>query len=83
MNEQSQVYAATVVGSLLGAVAGYLFFTDAGRTLRRRIEPSLEEFVREILQFRSTVNRARGIANEGWRLIDELGSESSRQQRPF
>ena len=37
------------------ALAGYLFFTDRGRALRRQIEPALEDFARELSSFRGTV----------------------------
>lgn len=83
MNERSQVYAATVVGSVLGAIAGYLFFTRPGRELRRKIEPAVEDLARELLNFRGAVARARGLAHDGWRLMDELVVDPSRQTRPF
>jgi len=30
----------------VGGAIGYLFFTDHGKTLRRQLEPALEDFVR-------------------------------------
>ena len=42
-----QVIAATIVGAALGGLAGFLFFTDRGRMVRRQIEPALEDFVRD------------------------------------
>ena len=35
MNEQSRVMASAVVGALIGAAAGYLFFTERGRDVAR------------------------------------------------
>ncbi len=83
MNQRSQDYVATVVGALLGAMAGYLFFTDRGRDLRRRIGPSVEDFARELVSFKGAVTRARDVASAGWRLMDEVVSETHRQARPF
>ncbi len=83
MNQRSQDYVATVVGALLGAMAGYLFFTDRGRDLRRRIGPSVEDFARELVSFKGAVARVRDVASEGWRLMDEVESETTRQARPF
>jgi gas vesicle protein len=44
----SRELAATLVGAVIGGVAGYLFFTDRGRSLRRQIEPALDDFSREL-----------------------------------
>ena len=68
---------------MLGAMAGYLFFTERGREIRRQIEPSVEEFARELVSFKSSVARARSVASEGWRLMDEVVSGVSHQARPF
>ena len=48
MTENSRTVAATIVGGVLGAMAGYLLFTDRGRALRRQLEPALEDFAREL-----------------------------------
>ena len=83
MNQRSQDYVVTVVGALLGAMTGYLFFTDRGRDLRRRIEPSVEDFARELVSFKGAVARARDVASQGWRLMDEVVSETNHQAKPF
>jgi gas vesicle protein len=67
----SRVMAATVVGAVIGGMAGYLLFTDPGRALRRQIEPALDDFARELSSFRSTVVRATNAASEGWRFLNE------------
>ena len=54
MRDDSQVMAVTVAGAVLGAVAGYLFFTPQGRALRRRLEPALTDLVQELDSFRGT-----------------------------
>ena len=70
----SQAMAATIVGMVLGGIAGYLFFTDEGRRVRRQLEPALEDFSRELMSFRATVQKAAGVANDGWKLLnDALG----------
>ncbi len=83
MNQRSQDYVVTVVGALLGAMAGYLFFTDRGRDLRRRIQPSVEDFARELVSFKGAVASARDVASQGWRLMDEVVSETNHQAKPF
>jgi gas vesicle protein len=62
---------AIVVGAIIGGVAGYLFFTDRGRSVRRQIEPALEAFSRELRSFRNTLQEAAGVAIEGWKMLNE------------
>jgi hypothetical protein len=77
----SRAMAATVVGAVIGGVAGYLFFTDHGRSVRRQIEPALDDFARELMSFRSTVQKAAGVANEGWKLLNEALGEGGHGPR--
>jgi hypothetical protein len=71
MNDESPVVPAMIAGAALGALAGYLFFTEPGRRLRRQLEPALEQFAREVSGFRSSMQRAIGVASQGWGLPDE------------
>ena len=58
-----------------------------------RLEPALEDFARELNSFRSTVQKAAGVANEGWKLLNEAMGDSgqaaqsrypsARQTSPF
>ena len=74
MNERSRAIAAATVGAVAGGIAGYMLFTDRGRELRRRLEPAIEDFARELVQLRGTVNRAMGVASQGWYVLnDALG----------
>jgi len=78
----NRTVAATVVGGVVGALAGYLLFTDRGRALRRQLEPALEDFARELNSFRMTINKAAGVAGEGWRLLNEtLGEREAQPMR--
>jgi len=67
----NRTVAATIVGGIVGALAGFLLFTQRGRTLRRQLEPALDDFARELSHFRDTVNKAVGVAGEGWKLLNE------------
>jgi gas vesicle protein len=82
--------AITLAGAVIGGVASYLFFTERGRALRHQLEPALDDLARELNQFRGTVSRAAGVANEGWRLLNDAMGESQsgryahpRQTSPF
>jgi hypothetical protein len=90
VTENSRAVAATIAGAAIGGVAGYLFFTERGRELKRQIEPALENFSRELDNFRSTFQKAASVANEGWKLLNEAmepGPSSrypaTRQSSPF
>lgn len=72
---------ATVVGAVIGGAVGYLFFTERGRHLRRQMEPALDDFARELNSFRGTVQRAAGVAGEGWRLLNDALGERGTQPR--
>ena len=75
----SRAVAAAIVGAVVGGLAGYLFFTDDGRRLRRQLEPALDDFARELNSFRGTVQRAAGVASEGWKLLNETLGDGGHQ----
>jgi len=81
VTENSRTMAATVVGAVLGGVAGYLFFTDTGRAMRRQLEPAIEDFARELSSFRGTIQKAAGVATEGWKLLNEAVGETGNAPR--
>lgn len=90
MDDRQRGMIAAAVGAVVGGVAGYVLFTERGRELRRQIEPALEEFGQELVQLRGTVNRAIGVASQGWHVLDEaLGDRgrhplsSAHQTNPF
>jgi gas vesicle protein len=79
--DNSRVMAATVVGAVIGGIAGYLFFTDHGRSIRRQLEPALEDFSRELMSFRATVQKAAGAASEGWKVLNDALGDGGRTPR--
>jgi hypothetical protein len=74
----SRDMAATIVGAVIGGVAGYLFFTERGRRVRRQIEPALEDFSRELMSFRTTVQEVGGVASVGWTLLNDTLGEGGK-----
>jgi hypothetical protein len=69
VTDNSRAIAATVAGAVLGGLAGYILFTEQGRSLRQRIERALDDFAREINSFEGTVHKAADTANQGWRAV--------------
>ena len=78
-----QIVTATLFGALVGGLAGFLFFTDRGRRVRREIEPALEDFVRELSSLRGTVQRAADVAGESWRLLNDMVREPAQPSHRF
>jgi hypothetical protein len=83
VSENSRAVAATVAGAVIGGLAGYLLFTERGRVFRRSMEPALDEFVRELNSFRATMQKAAGVASEGWRLLNDAMGEGVSAPRRF
>lgn len=59
-------------GAILGAAAGYLFYTPAGRSLRERIEPAVDDMRREFVRFQKTIEKVGDLANDGIRMVNEF-----------
>jgi gas vesicle protein len=59
MKDRQTIVGGALLGALVGAVAGYLFFTERGRRLRRDIEPELQTIVREAVRLGKTVTELR------------------------
>jgi gas vesicle protein len=81
VTEKTRACAASMVGAVIGAAAGYMFFTDRGRALRRQLETTLESLAPELSNFSGTINRTAGIASEGWKILNEALGDSSRPPR--
>ena len=76
-DENSRAVTATIVGAMVGAAMGYFFFTENGRSLRRQLEPALDDISRELNSFRSTVQKAAGVATEGWQVLNDALGETA------
>ena len=74
MNDSRVVVAGAMVGALIGAAASYLFFTDAGRGVRDRIEPAVDDLRHEFARFQKTIEKVGEMANEGLRVVNEFNA---------
>ena len=72
MSTQSQITVCALCGAVLGAAAGYLFFTPAGRALRDRIEPAMDDLKRDFERFQGTIEKVGSLANDGLRMFNEF-----------
>ena len=81
MNESRVMVAGAIVGALVGASASYLFFTDAGKQMRERLEPAVDDLRREFARFQKTVEKVGEMANDGIRAVTEFNA--ARAQSSF
>jgi hypothetical protein len=79
----SRALGATMAGAVIGGLAGYLFFSEHGRRMRRSLEPVLDDLARELVSFRGTVHRAATVASEGWKLLNDAIDDAGAPVRRF
>lgn len=72
VDERSRVLLTTFVGAVVGGVWGWLYMTENGRRVRDQIEPKLDDLMSELTRVRGTVEKARSVANEGWRSLNDV-----------
>jgi len=72
VDERSRVLLTTCLGAVAGAVWGWLYMTDNGRRVRDQIEPKLDDLMHELTRVRGTVEKARNVASEGLRSLNDV-----------
>jgi hypothetical protein len=77
VSTNSQVTLCAVCGAILGAAAGYLFFTPGGRALRDRLEPAIDDLKRDFQRFQKTFEKMGDLANDGMRVVNEFNRARS------
>ncbi len=75
MNERGRVVIASLLGGGIGALVGYLYFTEPGRRARRQIEPKLDQIASEIDGLRRTSDKARLVLAKMWEGLSALAEE--------
>jgi len=66
--------AGAIIGAAIGAAASYLFFTDAGATIRNRFEPAVDDLKREFARFQKTLEKVGEMASDGMRVVNEFNA---------
>ncbi|MCX6549967.1 MAG: hypothetical protein NTY02_02980 [Acidobacteria bacterium] len=72
MDDRSRVLLSACVGAMLGGLAGFLFLTEDGRRVRERLEPGMDDMLREVRRFRGAVEKAQLAAAESWMAVEDL-----------
>ncbi|MCU0249618.1 MAG: YtxH domain-containing protein [Vicinamibacterales bacterium] len=78
MDDRARVLLSACLGALIGGVAGYLFLTEDGRRVRERLEPGMDDLLREMRHLRSAAEKARMAAAEGLLTVSDLRRSVSR-----
>jgi hypothetical protein len=76
---KSRTMLAMTVGAAFGALAGYMFFTEQGRTFRRQLDTVLDDVARELSHFRGTLQKAADVASESWKLLNDPPGDAGPQ----
>jgi gas vesicle protein len=82
VSEQFRVVGMAAVGALVGAAAGYLFFTERGRVMRDRMEPAIDDLRHEFMRFQGTIQKLGDMASDGMRVVNEFQAARA-QGSPF
>lgn len=72
MEDRARVLLSACLGALIGGVAGYLFLTEDGRRVRERLDPGMDDLLREMRHLRSSAEKARLAAVEGMQTFNDL-----------
>ena len=75
VDDRGKVLGATLLGAAIGGLAGYLFLTESGRTLRRELEPKLDNALAEVRRLRAAILKVKEAAREGQRSLSEVLGE--------
>lgn len=81
MSDSRVITAGAIFGAVIGAAASYLFFTQAGKQVRDRLEPAVDDMRREFVRFQKTVEKLGDMANDGIRVVNEFNA--ARAQSSF
>jgi len=72
--------AGAVVGAMFGVAASYLFFTERGREVRGRLEPTIDELRDEFARFQRAFQKVGEMATEGYRVVQDFNTARSQGQ---
>ena len=70
------------IGAFVGAFVTYLFFTERGREMRQRMEPTVDGLRDEFAKFQRTLEKVGDMANEGLRVVQEFNAARTQSQFP-
>jgi hypothetical protein len=81
MDERTRIYFSSLAGAAIGAIVGFVMFTDRGRQFREQFEPRLDQLLGSLQGLQSSVHKARTVANESWQSVQQILDEVPRGTR--
>ena len=75
MDDRAAILTGALVGGLIGAAFGYLYFTESGRRARQEFEPRMDALIAELRRARAAAARTVDAAGQGWRSVRQLQSD--------
>jgi gas vesicle protein len=79
MDDRSRIALGMGIGAAIGGFAGFLLFTDRGRTFRQELEPQLEQLFGEAQRLSTAFERTRRAVKDG---LATLKSEEDGGKQP-
>jgi gas vesicle protein len=78
VTDRTKIMVSALAGALGGAVAGYLFLTKQGESLREQVGPGLEDVIGRLQDLQASVQHARGVADQSWSAIRDITRDTGR-----
>jgi len=75
MDDRAAILTGALVGGLIGAAFGYLYFTESGRRARQEFEPQMDALIAELRRARAAAARTVDAAGQSWRSVRRLQSD--------
>ena len=75
MDDRAAILTGALVGGLIGAAFGYLYFTESGRRARQEFEPRMDALIAELRRARAAAARTVDAAGQSWRSVRRLESD--------
>jgi hypothetical protein len=79
MDDRTRITLSMALGAALGGFAGFLLFTDRGRSFRRELEPQLEDLFAEAQRLTAAFDKTRRAVKDG---LASLQTEGDAKPNP-
>ena len=74
MDDRSRVLTAACVGAVVGGLWGWLYLTENGGAVRRRVGPSLDRLPDDINAVRATADKASAALADVRNILEDVGA---------
>lgn len=78
MNDRTKIMLSAMAGAVGGAVGGYVLLTRSGARLQEQFGPGLEDVIGRLQDLQTSVQRARGVADQSWSTLRDITRDTGR-----